>query len=166
MSKKKIYIFITSIVLAFSLSLGSASAATYTASARREGNLETTYRYGFNYSTVLGYNSPGNGLIYSASDLKFSGQTCKNQVLGSYGCRTQVSQVSKSINSNQRAVTFRVEIMVHIINPIGIPIYVGTKYENLTVSSPGPSRMLEDVKIKVEEGETHINPDIDLTDYH
>ncbi len=47
----------------------------------------------------------------------------------------------KKINTNKTAVTYSIPLQIFVYTETGIPIYVGSKTDKLTFSSPGPRRI-------------------------
>lgn len=156
---KKRIIRIFSLILALFMASQPIYAKSYTKTGVVNNAYLTTYRYGYNYSSTVNYD-PNTGKISSASGLGISGKYCDNSsAVGSYGCSVNISPSSPSISSNGYSATYRVSTEVSSILGSGIPMYVGSQTDVITISSPGPSRSIDELIVEVKKGEIYYNPE-------
>lgn len=155
MKKIKFFLIALCLMLGFGLSINYIDAASVTRSGYIESNYAINYTYRYRYSATIGYNSPGNGQIYSYSDLTFS------QLTYGSGYKVELRQVSKTINASKTAVTYNVAADVSVFLGIGSYMYVGTQNNYITISSPGPMRSINNnLGYTVEEGDLYYDTDV------
>lgn len=152
---KKFLAFL-SVLLASCLTVVSVDAATVTRRGTVNSNYLVQYSYRYNYSATIGYNSPGNGLIYSYSDISLSTPPHYG------GYKATPRQYSKKLNSNKTAVIYVVSVDIEVLLGVGSYMYVGTQQDTITISSPGPSRSVGDLGLitNVEHGDFYFDPDV------
>lgn len=157
MKKNKIILNFISFIILTSLSVTPVSAASTTRTGRVNSTYLTVYRYGYNYSIALDYASGGTITYYS--DIVISNKTCDNSAaIGSFGCSIIAQQYSKSIHSASSAVTYVVNVQVSALTGAGIPIYVGSRNDTITVAlSRSNSREIneDDITTTIEQGDLH-----------
>ena len=149
-------------IFSFVLTIIMVSTPIYAKNYTKTGSVNnaylTTYRYGYNYSSTVNYD-PNTGRITNASGLGVSNKYCDNSsAVGSFGCSVDVKPSSPAISSNGYSVSYRVSREVSSILGSGIPMYVGSQTDVITVSSPGPSRSVDELIVEVEKGTLYYNP--------
>ncbi|OCN04124.1 hypothetical protein A4S06_11695 [Erysipelotrichaceae bacterium MTC7] len=135
----------------------TAKAATYSR-ANRVGSNTGGYQWAINVIGSFGYNSPGDGKIYSVADATYSNSACSAFPSGasaSFACQVRPTQQSKSINSNRAAVTYSIDMNIyHYLSILGYQYY-RTAPVKVTFVSPGPRSVP-----RIEYGEPYVDPEL------